>query len=224
MMKIFKFLRSGLMPCFLVSISLVSCSQTTSDEQMKPLNKEKSEKNMNTLELVTLAGGCFWCVEAIYQDVIGIEKVVSGYMGGATKNPTYKDICTGRTGHAEVVQISYDPSQISYEEILNIFWHTHNPTTLNRQGNDVGTQYRSAIFYHNAKQKELAERSKKEINQTDLWANPIVTEIAKASTFYSAEAYHQDYFKTNPNQGYCQAVIEPKVAKFRKNFKDKLKN
>ena len=178
---------------------------------------------MNNLELATLAGGCFWCVEAIYQDVIGIERVVSGYMGGQTKNPTYKAICTGTTGHAEVIQLTYNPELISYEEILDIFWHTHNPTTLNRQGNDIGTQYRSAVFYHNETQKEIAEKSKKAIDATDLWEDPIVTEITQADVFYSAEGYHQNYFKDNPNQGYCRAIINPKVAKFRKEFKNKLK-
>ena len=177
----------------------------------------------STMETATLGGGCFWCVEAIYQDVIGVHKVVSGYAGGAVENPTYQEVCSGTTGHAEVVQIVFDPTVISFEEILFIFWRTHDPTTLNRQGNDVGTQYRSVIFYHDEQQKKIAEQSKAETDASNLWADPIVTEIAPLTIFYEAEAYHQNYFVENPYQPYCIFVINPKVQKFRKSFRNKLK-
>lgn len=180
-------------------------------------------KMADHLEVATLGGGCFWCVEAIYQDVIGVHKVVSGYMGGAVENPTYKQVCTGTTGHAEVLQITFDPGKMTYEDLLTIFWHTHDPTTLNRQGNDAGTQYRSVIFYHSEQQKEIAEKSKKETDVSKLWPNPIVTEISPAPVFYPAEEYHQNYFKDNPYQPYCMMVIHPKVQKFRKSFQEKLK-
>lgn len=175
------------------------------------------------LEMATLGGGCFWCVEAIYLDVKGVHSVVSGYAGGTVKNPTYQEVCSGRTGHAEVVQISFDPEVISYADILYIFWRTHDPTTLNRQGADVGTQYRSAIFYHNDEQKAIAEKSKQETDASGLWSNPIVTEIVPLTDFYEAEGYHQDYYNLNPNQPYCRMVIDPKVQKFRKAFQDRLK-
>ncbi len=177
----------------------------------------------STMETATLGGGCFWCVEAIYQDVIGVHKVVSGYMGGAIENPTYQQVCSGTTGHAEVAQIVFDPTVISFAEILFIFWCTHDPTTLNRQGNDVGTQYRSVIFYHTEEQKSIAERSKAETEASDLWPDPIVTEIAPLTIFYEAEEYHQNYFVENPHQPYCIFVINPKVQKFRKSFRDKLR-
>lgn len=175
------------------------------------------------LAVTTLGAGCFWCVEAIFQDLQGVHKVVSGYSGGEVDNPTYYEVCSGTTGHAEVIQVHYDPDIISFEELLYVFWRTHDPTTLNRQGADVGTQYRSAIFYHNDEQKAAAEKSKAETDDSDLWANPIVTEIAPFTNFYEAEGYHQNYFKDNPNQPYCRVVIDPKVRKFRKNFADKLK-
>lgn len=176
----------------------------------------------DNLEKATLGAGCFWCVEAVFQELKGVEKVVSGYMGGEIENPTYRQICTGLTGHAEVAVVYFDPEVITYEEILEVFWSTHDPTTLNRQGYDAGTQYRSAIFYHDDKQKAIAEKSKAEV-ATQLWDNPVVTEITEASTFYPAEDYHQDYYILNPNQGYCRAVINPKMSKFRKKFADKLK-
>ena len=176
-----------------------------------------------TMETATLGGGCFWCVEAIYQDVIGVHKVVSGYAGGAVENPTYEEVCSGTTGHAEVVQIVFDPTVISFEEVLFIFWRTHDPTTLNRQGNDVGTQYRSVIFYHDEQQKKIAEQSKAETEVSDLWSDPIVTEIAPLTIFYEGEAYHQNYFVENPYQPYCIFVINPKVQKFRKSFRNKLR-
>ena len=174
------------------------------------------------LEVATLGGGCFWCLEALYQQMIGVQKVVSGYAGGHIDNPTYRQICTGRTGHAEVTQITFDPDVISYEEMLDIFWRIHDPTTLNRQGADVGPQYRSIILFHNEEQREIAERSKAETDASNLYRNPIVTQIAPLSKFYKAEAYHQNYYRSNPNQGYCRFVIDPKVRKFRKEFQDKL--
>ncbi len=175
------------------------------------------------LETITLGAGCFWCIEAVYQGLRGVDSVVSGYAGGQVENPTYKQICTGRTGHAEVAQIQFDPAVISLEDILTVFWNTHDPTTLNRQGADVGTQYRSAIFYHDETQKQIVERSKAEVDASDLWSNPIVTQISTLPIFYEAEDYHQNYYQDNPYQGYCRAVINPKVAKFRKQFYDKLK-
>lgn len=175
------------------------------------------------LEIATFGAGCFWCVEAVFQRLEGVEKVASGYSGGTVKNPSYKEVCTGRTGHAEVIQVHYDPDIISFEELLEVFWQTHDPTTLNRQGNDVGTQYRSAIFYHNENQKKLAETYKKKLNEQKVFPNPIVTEITPFEAFYVAEDYHQNYFNENGSQPYCSLVIAPKVEKFEKVFKDKLK-
>ena len=181
-------------------------------------------KNMdNSLQTATFGAGCFWCTEAVFLDVRGVKEVASGYMGGKTKNPSYEDVCTGMTGHAEVIQLKYDPSMVSFEDLLEIFWNTHDPTTLNRQGADVGTQYRSAVFYHNDEQKKVAEEYKKQLNASGTFKKPIVTEIAAASAFYKAENYHQNYFALNPNAGYCQYVIRPKVEKFKKQFSDKLK-
>ena len=175
------------------------------------------------LETATFGGGCFWCVEAVFQDLKGVEQVVSGYSGGSVENPSYQAVCTGATGHAEVVQITYDPEIISYEELLYVFWRTHDPTTPNRQGADVGPQYRSVIFYHNDEQQVIAQKSKQETDASGLWRNPIVTEISPLRNFYPAENYHQDYFRQNPYQPYCQMVIDPKVRKFKKEFQDKLK-
>lgn len=169
------------------------------------------------LSITTFGAGCFWCVEAIFQDLKGVHKVVSGYMGGKVKNPTYREVCSGLTGHAEVIQIHFDPQVISFETLCQIFFTTHDPTTLNRQGADRGTQYRSAIFYHNGEQKVIAEKVKTEFAPT-LWSDPVVTEISPADTMYVAEAYHQNYYKDNPGQGYCLTVINPKVQKFRKTF------
>ncbi|WOE69130.1 peptide-methionine (S)-S-oxide reductase MsrA [Hydrogenimonas thermophila] len=172
-------------------------------------------------EKATLGGGCFWCLEAVFENVKGVEDVVSGYAGGHINNPTYEAVCSGTTGHAEVVQITYDPTIISFKDILEIFWKIHDPTTLNRQGADVGTQYRSVIFYHDEKQKEIAKESKAEAQKN--FTSPIVTEISPLQTFWKAEDYHQDYFKNNPNQGYCQVVVAPKVEKFQKTFKELVK-
>jgi len=180
-------------------------------------------KNMDSLQVATFGSGCFWCTEAIFERLNGIVKVESGYSGGKVENPTYEEVCTGSTGYAEVTQITYDPSTISYDELLEVFWKTHDPTTLNRQGNDVGTQYRSVIFYHNEEQKKLAEKYKSELDKSGAWDKPIVTEISPFTNFYPAEGYHQDYYENNPNQGYCAFVIAPKVEKFEKVFKNKLK-
>ncbi|MBL7873502.1 MAG: peptide-methionine (S)-S-oxide reductase MsrA [Cyclobacteriaceae bacterium] len=177
---------------------------------------------MNNLEIATLGAGCFWCTEACFIPVKGIKSVVSGYSGGKIKNPTYREVCSGLTGHAEVIQVTFDPTIISYTEVLEIFWNTHDPTTLNKQGADEGTQYRSVIYYHSNEQKKIAEDYKMQLNQSDVYKNPIVTEISPITVFYPAENYHQNYFELNPNQGYCAYVIRPKVEKFRKQFEAKL--
>ncbi|MSQ32244.1 MAG: peptide-methionine (S)-S-oxide reductase [Dehalococcoidia bacterium] len=174
-------------------------------------------------EVATLAGGCFWCLEAVYELLKGVEKVQSGYSGGKIVNPTYEQVCSGRTGHAEVVQVTFDPKQHSYSDLLKVFFSIHDPTTLNSQGPDHGTQYRSAIYYHSAAQKEIAERTVVEINKAKLWPHPTVTEVTQFSAFYPAETYHGEYFRNNPEQGYCQVIIAPKVAKFRKAYLEKLK-
>ena len=189
---------------------------------MAAQDKEKTDEKPK-VETATLGGGCFWCVEAVFEEVKGVLAVESGYTGGKTENPTYKDICTGTTGHAEVCQIKFDPSVITFKDILEVFFKTHDPTTLNRQGNDKGTQYRSVIYHHSKEQKELAEKIKKELNEAGAFKDPIVTEISPLGKYYKAEDYHQDYFKNNPGQGYCAFVIAPKMDKFRKVFKDKLK-
>ncbi len=179
---------------------------------------------MQEMKLATFGGGCFWCVEAVFQQLEGVEKVVSGYAGGNIKNPTYREIGSGLTGHAEVIQITYDSTKISYKELLRVFWHSHDPTTVNRQGADVGTQYRSIILWHDEEQKALAEKSLKETDASDLWQNPIVTEIKALDVFYEGEAYHQNYYNLNKDKNpYCSIVIGPKIAKFKKEFKDKLK-
>jgi peptide-methionine (S)-S-oxide reductase len=178
---------------------------------------------MSQREVATLAGGCFWCLEAAFQDLKGVENVQSGYAGGRVANPSYEDVCTGTTGHAEVVQITFDPQVVSFEDLLHVYFTIHDPTTLNRQGADVGTQYRSAIFYHSPEQKATAERVIAELQAQKLWDEPVVTELKPLTAFYPAEEYHRDYFRRNPNQGYCQAVIAPKVAKVRKLYFDRLK-
>ena len=171
----------------------------------------------------TLAGGCFWCLEAVYVEFEGVEKVVSGYAGGAIPNPSYEQVCSGRTGHAEIVQVTFDPGVVTYEDMLGVFFTIHDPTTLNRQGNDIGTQYRSAIFYHDEEQQTAAEKAIREITEARIWSRSIVTEIVPLTDFYPAEAYHQDYFARNPYQPYCQVVVAPKVAKFRKQYFSRLK-
>ena len=174
-------------------------------------------------EVATLAGGCFWCLEAVYDQITGIEAVESGYMGGTVDNPTYEAVCGGRTGHAEAVRITFDPSMISYRELLEIFFVIHDPTTLNRQGHDIGTQYRSEIFFHSPEQKQVAESVIAAFNRENIYPNQIVTQLVPATEWYEAEAYHQEYFVRNPLQGYCQIVVGPKVAKFRKQFAARLK-
>ena len=207
------------------AITFLSCAQ-----------QEKSKKNMSNdlttsltsatqkTDTATFGTGCFWCTEAIFQQLNGVLKVTSGYSGGAKPNPTYKEVCTGNTGHAEVIQVVYDPEKIKFDELLEVFWQTHDPTTLNRQGNDVGTQYRSVVFYHNAEQKEKSEKYKVQLDKSGAFDNPIVTEIAPFDKFYAAENYHQDYYNNNGSQPYCTFVIRPKLEKFEKVFKSKLKH
>lgn len=182
-----------------------------------------SQNGTHQQEVATLGGGCFWCLEAPYLELKGIQSVVSGYAGGQVLNPTYEQVCSGRTGHAEVVQITYDPNVISYRDLLNVFFTIHDPTTLNRQGADVGTQYRSVIYYHNEEQKAIAEEVMQEISSAGIWRSPLVTELKPLPTFYAAEQYHQNYFANNPFQPYCQVVVAPKVSKVRKQFMEKLK-
>lgn len=186
-------------------------------------NRSYVDRN-NGKEVATLAGGCFWCLEAIFNELKGVERVISGYSGGKMANPSYHEVCEGRTGHAEAVQVVFDPGVISYREILEVFFSTHDPTTLNRQGADVGTQYRSVIFYHDDKQKAIAEQLIKELDAAKIWNVPIVTGVTPFSSFYPAEDYHQHYFKQNVAQPYCQVVIAPKLAKFREHYSDKLRD
>ncbi len=185
-----------------------------------PMDTDSGAKG---LETATFGEGCFWCVEAIFQRLNGVVKVVSGYSGGHTQNPTYEQVCTGDTGHAEVCQITYDPQKIAYDELLEVFWKTHDPTSENRQGNDVGTQYRSVILYHTEEQRKLAEGYKARLSAEHVWDHPIVTQIVAFKKFWPAEDYHQNYFNNHPEKGYCALVINPKVEKFEKIFKDKLK-
>ncbi|MDH2900809.1 MAG: peptide-methionine (S)-S-oxide reductase MsrA [archaeon] len=175
-------------------------------------------------EIATIAGGCFWCTEAVFSELKGVQKVQPGYSGGRLQNPTYEQVCSDSTGHAEAIQVTFDPKIISYKDLLRIFFSVHDPTTLNRQGNDVGTQYRSAIFYHNQEQKETAEQVMKAVSDEKIWGGPLVTELVPFTAFYPAEDYHKDYFKRNPNQGYCQVIIAPKVSKFRKHYVSMLKH
>jgi len=178
---------------------------------------------MSDSQTATFGAGCFWCTEAVFLNVKGVSKVVSGYSNGKVKNPSYREVCTGLTGHAEVTQITFDPKVVTFEELLEVFWNTHDPTTLNRQGADEGTQYRSAVFYHNDEQKRIAEAYKKQLEASKIYKDPIVTEISPLTSFYPAEDYHQNYYALNPTQGYCQYVIRPKVEKFKKQFATKLK-
>jgi peptide-methionine (S)-S-oxide reductase len=188
------------------------------------MNQEMDRERRNQgKEVATLAGGCFWCLEAVFDGLQGVEDVVSGYAGGHVPDPDYRLVCTGTTGHAEVVQVTFDPDEISFREILDVFFSIHDPTTLNRQGADVGTQYRSAIFYHDEKQKEISEQVIRELDKSGTWRNPIVTEVSPLTDFYPAEDYHQEYFANNSRQPYCQMVVAPKVAKFRKQYSDRVK-
>lgn len=203
-----------------VSMSLICCAQ-----------KNKSTPSTSVTEIIdnsktktaTFGTGCFWCTEAIFQQVEGVVKVTSGYSGGRVENPSYKAVCTGTTGHAECLNIEYDPAKVSFDELLEMFWQVHDPTTLNRQGNDVGTQYRSVVFYHNDEQKTIVEKYKAALGKSGAWDNPIVTTIEPFKRFYPAEEYHQNYYNSNKGEGYCQFVIRPKVEKFEKVFKTKLK-
>ncbi len=221
----------GFLYIFIFALLSFSCidvqntAQSTDSKQIKLNHKEKSKMNnkKSNQEIAIFGAGCFWCVEAVFQDLKGVYKVEPGYSGGTLKNPTYEEVCTGTTGHAEVTRIEFNPDEISFELLLSVFFKTHDPTSLNRQGADQGTQYRSVIFYTNDEQKETAERIIKQLNEEKAYPDPIVTEVTKFDKFYKAENYHQDYFTNNPNQGYCRYVIQPKVEKFRKVFKDYLK-
>jgi peptide-methionine (S)-S-oxide reductase len=187
------------------------------------MSQTKDLPGPKNTEVATMGSGCFWCSEAIFSQLKGVERVESGYSGGRSANPSYQDVCSGTTGHAETVQVTFDPGIISYEDILHIFFTTHDPTTLNRQGGDVGTQYRSVIFYHNDKQQETAQRIIKELNGSKVWKNPIVTELSPFKAFYKAEDYHQEFYERNRGYPYCQVVIEPKIAKLRQHYLSKLK-
>ncbi|MFC4740702.1 peptide-methionine (S)-S-oxide reductase MsrA [Flavobacterium ponti] len=218
------------MKSLLLSLILISsCNGKVKNEDQTNINENKIYKEpikMNIKEgkeIATFAGGCFWCTEAVFLELKGVESVVSGYTGGTVKNPSYREVCNGTTGHAEAIQITYDPKLIAYEDLLEIFFSSHNPTTLNRQGADVGTQYRSEIFYHSEAQKKAAEEYIALIEKEKLYDDPIVTKISPAVVFYEAEDYHQDYYNQNKSQGYCQMVIAPKLEKLRKYYKSKLK-
>jgi peptide-methionine (S)-S-oxide reductase len=202
---------------------LGACSQPANSNEIQSANTMNTNDSTASYEKATFGAGCFWCVEAVFQNLEGVIKIESGYSGGTVKNPSYKEVCMGTTGHAEVAQITYDPKKISFETLLSVFWKTHDPTTLNYQGNDHGTQYRSVIFYHNDSQKQLAEHYKKKLNEEKAYDNPVVTEISPAAPFYKAEDYHQNYYNQNSNESYCKFVIQPKVEKFKKIFGDKLK-
>lgn len=202
-----------------------ACSEAKNNktEKSNMENKAIVDDNKSGIDTITFGAGCFWCVEAVFQRLDGVTSVKSGYMGGKIKNPTYREVCSGLTGHAEVCQITYDAGKLNIKDLLEVFFKTHDPTTLNRQGADAGTQYRSAIFYHTNEQKEIAEKIKSELNNSGAYPNPIVTEITAASAFYIAEDYHQNYFNLNDKEPYCQYVIQPKIEKFEKVFKDKMK-
>ena len=210
---------------FISMVALLACAVRENPQKYmtSSLTAPATGETVLRTDTATFGTGCFWCTEALFQQLDGVLKVTSGYTGGNVKNPTYKEVCEGNTGHAEAVEIVYDPEKITFDELLEAFWQAHDPTTLNRQGNDVGTQYRSAIFYHNAEQKAKAEKYKAELDKSGAWKDPIVTEITPASTFYVAENYHQDYYNNNGSAPYCYYVIRPKMEKFEKVFKDKLK-
>jgi peptide-methionine (S)-S-oxide reductase len=209
----------GICLIFMGMIQFASCAQPDPFPSSNDIRKMTTQK----LDTVTFGAGCFWCVEALFERLNGVHSVVSGFSGGYVKNPSYREVCKGTTGHAEVCQIVYDPTVISFVELLEVYWKTHDPTTLNRQGADVGTQYRSVIFYHNGQQKEAAEEMRTKLNLAGIWHDPILTEIVPFESFYKAEDYHQEYYSHNSSQPYCSAVITPKLDKFRKVFADKLK-
>ena len=212
------------MKLFVLTISTLMSlfCQAQKNNTTKSLNMTDNKNNVK-MDTATFGTGCFWCTEAIFQEVEGVSKVTSGYSGGKADNPTYKQVCSGTTGHAECLNVVYDPAKITFDELLEIFWQVHDPTTLNRQGNDIGTQYRSVVFYHNEEQKNKVEKYKAELNKSGAWDNPIVTTLEPFVKFYPAEDYHQNYYNDNTGQGYCQFVIRPKVEKFQKVFKSKLK-
>ncbi|HOZ52777.1 MAG TPA: peptide-methionine (S)-S-oxide reductase MsrA [Chitinophagaceae bacterium] len=219
-------MKYNILPILSMLIFTLSCGAKEGTLQNKSIFDEMESKNktMNKIiDTATVGGGCFWCTEAQLQQLNGVLTVTSGYAGGSVANPTYKEVCTGLTGHAEVIQVTFDPSIISYDELLAAFWQAHDPTQLNRQGNDIGTQYRSVIFYHNEEQKRIAEDYKKRLNDEKAYDQPVVTEVSPLPIFYKGEDYHQNYFNQNASQGYCQFVIQPKLDKFKKVFKDKLK-
>ena len=211
---------AGISIIFMAVMQFASC--THQNHNLKPIINNNMATKTDS-DTATFGAGCFWCVEAVFQQLKGVLSVESGYSGGHTKNPTYKEVCTGTTGHAETCRITYDPSMISFTELLEVFWKTHDPTTLNRQGGDIGTQYRSVIFYHNENQRRLAEEMKSELDAAHIWLDPLVTEILPFQEFFKAEAYHQEYYFQNSSQPYCSTVITPKIEKFRKVFSDKLK-
>lgn len=205
-------------------VMLIGCQQASVQSQSMLGSNFENMSNTMVTDTATFGTGCFWCTEAVFQELKGVLKVTSGYSGGHVKNPTYEQVCEKTTGHAEVVQIVYDPTVISFDELLEVFWQVHDPTTLNQQGADVGPQYRSAVFYHNEEQANKASTYKTELNQSGAFRAPIVTEISPLINFYSAEGYHQNFYSNNPSQGYCSFVIKPKLDKFKKVFKDKLRN
>ena len=209
----------------LLSVTLVAAmSQPSPAQSAEPAPSTAAEPSADSTQLATFGGGCFWCTEAVFEATKGVSAVVSGYAGGQTLRPTYEAVCTGQTGHAEVVQVTYDPAVVSYEQLLEVFFRTHDPTTLNRQGADVGTQYRSVVFFHDDAQRDVAERVKARLDASGAFGRPIVTEISPLDVFYPAEAYHQDFYARNPQQGYCRAVIVPKMEKYRETFADLLKS
>ena len=213
-MKLF----TKILSIFMAFVPLITCGQSTN----KNMANKPDSRDIKT-DTATFGAGCFWCVEAVFEQLKGVVKVESGYSGGNTVDPTYEQVCTGKTGHAEVVHITYDPSVISYVELLSVFWKTHDPTTLNRQGADVGTQYRSVVFYHNEEQKKLASDLKVDLNASGIWKDPVITEISPFNFFYKAEDYHQDYYFNNMDKPYCSLVITPKIQKFKDIFTEKLK-
>jgi methionine-S-sulfoxide reductase len=214
-----------LVVAFAGSSDVTNRTDSTTPAAAKPTPSNATDVTDDAkLQTATFASGCFWCTEAVYDRLKGVQSVVSGYTGGAIPDPTYEQVCSGTTGHAEAIQVTFDPAQISFADLLRVFWQTHDPTTLNRQGHDVGTQYRSAVFYHDDEQRKVAEQYKQQLDSSKTFGSPIVTEITAFDTFYSAEKYHQEYFERNPNQSYCAMVIRPKVEKFQKEFKNLLKD
>jgi peptide-methionine (S)-S-oxide reductase len=218
--------RPSLLPAVtcVLATALIACGNTTPPSAITEPIPDMDTNTASATDTITLGAGCFWCVEAVFLELKGVRSVTSGYMGGHVKNPSYREVCTGSTGHAEVARIVYDPEQLTVDELLEVFWQTHDPTTLNRQGADVGTQYRSAIFYHTEEQRRIATEYKKKLDESGAFRAPIVTEIVPAVAFYPAEDYHQNYYALNGEQGYCQMVIRPKLDKFRKVFAEKLKH